>query len=102
VEVNFLTHEVKRGDRTLHLTAKEFHLLYFLALHAGEVLSHRRILQAVWGPDYGGEVQYLRVHINRLRKKLEADPAHPAYLLTDPAVGYRLWIPTVRSNRQAG
>ena len=93
VEVDFETHEVKRGGRVDHLTAKEFKLLHCLASHAGEVISHRRLLQAVWGPDYGDEVEYLRVFINQLRKKVEPDPANPAYILTDPSAGYRLSIP---------
>ncbi|HZT33388.1 MAG TPA: response regulator transcription factor [Bryobacteraceae bacterium] len=101
VEVNFETHEVKRPDGTMHLTAKEFKLLHFLASRAGEIVSHRRILQAVWGPDYGDEVEYLRVCINQLRKKIELDPASPVHLLTEPSVGYRLSLPRAgRSARQ--
>lgn len=94
VKVDFETHEVERTDGVVHLTAKEFKLLHFLASHAGEVVSHRRILQAVWGPDYGDEVEYLRVFINQLRKKIEPDPANPAYILTDPSAGYRLSLAT--------
>jgi len=93
VKIHFETHEVERQDGVVHLTAKEFKLLYCLASHPGEVLSHRRILQAVWGPDYGDEVEYLRVFINQLRKKIESDPANPAFILTDPSAGYRLSIP---------
>jgi two-component system KDP operon response regulator KdpE len=93
VKVDFETHEVERKDGVVHLTATEFKLLHFLALHAGEVVSHRRILQAVWGPDYGDEVEYLRVFINQLRKKVEPDPPNPAYILTDPSAGYRLSLP---------
>ena len=92
VKIHFETHEVERQDGVVHLTAKEFKLLYCLASHPGEVLSHRRILQAVWGPDYGDEVEYLRVFINQLRKKIESDPANPAFILTDPSAGYRLSI----------
>ena len=58
--------------------------------HAGEVVSHRGLLQAVWGPDYGNEVEYLRVFINQVRKKIERDPRNPRYLLTEPSIGYRL------------
>jgi two-component system KDP operon response regulator KdpE len=94
VEVNFETHEVKRNDGVSHLTAKEFKLMHCLASHPGEILSHRRILQAVWGPDYGDEVEYLRVLINQLRKKIEPDPANPAYILTEPSTGYRLVLAT--------
>jgi two-component system, OmpR family, KDP operon response regulator KdpE len=95
VKINFETHEVERRDGVVHLTAKEFKLLYCLASHPGDVLSHRRILQAVWGPDYGDEVEYLRVFINQLRKKIEPDPANPAYILTDPSAGYRLCVPSL-------
>ncbi len=94
VEVNFESHEVKRKDGVVLLTAKEFKLLRCLASHKGEGVTHRRLLQAVWGPDYGEEVEYLRVFINQLRKKIEPDPAHPVYILTDPSLGYRLSVPS--------
>jgi two-component system KDP operon response regulator KdpE len=93
VSVDFETHEVKRKDGDVRLTAKEFKLLYCLASRPGDVISHRRLLQAVWGPDYGDEVEYLRVFINQLRKKIEPDPSNPAYILTDPSMGYRLSVP---------
>jgi two-component system KDP operon response regulator KdpE len=89
VEIDLESHEVRRGDSILHLTAKEFRLLYYFLQNAGKVVSHRRLLQAVWGPDYGNEVEYLRVFINQLRKKIEADPAHPKFILTEPSSGYR-------------
>jgi two-component system, OmpR family, KDP operon response regulator KdpE len=92
-QVDFETHEVRRRDGVVHLTAKEFKLLRCLASRPGEVISHRRILQAVWGPDYGDEIEYLRVFINQLRKKVEPDPAKPVYILTDPSAGYRLVVP---------
>ena len=93
VSVDFETHEVKRKDGDVRLTAKEFKLLHCLASRPGDVISHRRLLQAVWGPDYGDEVEYLRVFINQLRKKIEPDPSNPAYILTDPSMGYRLSVP---------
>lgn len=89
VEIDLESHEVRRGDTTIHLTAKEFRLLYYLLQNTGRVVSHRRLLQAVWGPDYGNEVEYLRVFINQLRKKIEPDPSHPKYILTEPSSGYR-------------
>ena len=58
-----------------------------------KVLPHRELLQAVWGPDYGDQVDYLRVFVNQLRKKIEANPSNPVYLLTEPWVGYRLQLP---------
>jgi two-component system, OmpR family, KDP operon response regulator KdpE len=102
VEVNFETHEVKRRDGVVRLTAKEFQLLHCLASHPGEVVSHRRLLQAVWGPDYGDEVEYLRVFINQLRKKIEPEPANPAYILTEPSAGYRLSVPSRGQSRDKG
>jgi two-component system, OmpR family, KDP operon response regulator KdpE len=73
----------------VRLTPKEFDLLRHLVANQGKPLEHRRLLQAVWGPDYGDETEYLRVFINQLRKKIEPDPAHPKYIHTDPWVGYR-------------
>ena len=92
VEVNLESREVKRKDGVVHLTAKEFKLLQELASHPGEVVSHRAILEAVWGPGYGEEVEYLRVFINQLRKKVEPDPGNPVYILTEPSAGYRLAV----------
>src|SRR5580658_5707583 len=88
--INLETHEVRREGTTIHLTAKEFKLLHYLVEHAGALVPHRRLLQAVWGPDYGDEVEYLRVFINQVRKKIEPDPRNPRYLLTEPSIGYRL------------
>jgi two-component system KDP operon response regulator KdpE len=90
VEIDLETHEVRRQGTTIHLTAKEFKLLHYLVEHAGALVPHRRLLQAVWGPDYGDEVEYLRVFINQVRKKIEPDPRNPRYLLTEPSIGYRL------------
>ncbi|RPJ54031.1 MAG: DNA-binding response regulator [Acidobacteria bacterium] len=92
VMVNFLQRRVTAGEREIRLTPKEFDLLQYLANNPDRPVPHRRLLQAVWGPDYGDEVEYLRVFINQLRKKIEPDPSHPAYILTEPWVGYRLHI----------
>jgi two-component system KDP operon response regulator KdpE len=73
----------------VRLTPKEFDLLLYLVDNAGVPIPHGKLLQAVWGPDYGGEVEYLRTFVNRLRKKIEADPGNPRHLLTEPWVGYR-------------
>jgi two-component system KDP operon response regulator KdpE len=81
-----------RGEQ-VHLTPKEFELLRHLILNAGKPLTHRRLLQAVWGPDYGDEPEYLRVMINQLRKKIESDPSRPKLILTEPWVGYRFQAP---------
>jgi two-component system KDP operon response regulator KdpE len=94
VEIDFDTRQVSSKGRHLHLTPKEFELLRYLVSHANKVLSHRELLQAVWGPDYGDQVDYLRVIVNQLRKKIESKPASPEYLLTEPWVGYRLHLPS--------
>jgi len=92
VTVNFPQRRVTAGNREIRLTPKEFDLLQYLANNPDQPVPHRRLLQAVWGPDYGDEVEYLRVFINQLRKKIEPDPSHPAYILTEPWVGYRLHV----------
>lgn len=78
------------GTRPIHLTPTEYKLLLTLMQHVGKVLTHQQLLSAVWGPDYAHATQYLRVYMGNLRRKLEADPAQPRYLHTEPAVGYRL------------
>jgi two-component system KDP operon response regulator KdpE len=92
VVVDFDARQVQSAGRRVRLTPKEFEVLRHLALHANKVVTHRELLQAVWGPDYGDEVDYLRVIMNQLRKKVEAQPSSPAYLLTEPWVGYRLQL----------
>jgi two-component system KDP operon response regulator KdpE len=90
VEVDFDARQVQAGTRHVRLTPKELDVLRYLAAHVNKTVTHRELLQAVWGPDYGDEVDYLRVVMNQLRKKIEAHPAKPVYLLTEPWVGYRL------------
>jgi two-component system, OmpR family, KDP operon response regulator KdpE len=80
---------VKRNGEAVHLTPKEFELLHFLMSHAGLPLTHARMLAAVWGPEYGGELEYLRTFVRQLRKKLGDDASSPKYLVTDAQVGYR-------------
>jgi two-component system, OmpR family, KDP operon response regulator KdpE len=87
--VDFGARTVANGVTTEHLTPKELDLLRYLTQHANEAVSHRELLQAVWGPDYGDQVDYLRVFIKNLRKKIEANPEHPEYIQTEPWVGYR-------------
>ena len=82
-------HEVTVQGRLADLTPIEFNLLVYLMRHAGKVLSHRDILQNVWGHEYGNEVEYLRVYMGHLRQKVEADPLKPKYILTDRGIGYR-------------
>jgi len=93
VEVDFDTRHVIARGRNVRLTPKEFDLLRYFVAHANRVLPHRELLQAVWGPDYGDQVDYLRVFVNQLRKKIEARPSSPTFLLTEPWVGYRLNLP---------
>ena len=76
-------------DRAVHLTPKEFDLLFYLARHAGKVITHRALLGAVWGGESTEQVEYLRVFVGQLRKKLEPSPDSPRYIVTDPWVGYR-------------
>jgi two-component system KDP operon response regulator KdpE len=91
--INFVARRVTVDGTEVRLTPKEFDLLRYLASNPDVVIPHAKLLQAVWGPDYGEEVEYLRVFINQLRKKIEPDPSHPAYLLTEPWVGYRFSLP---------
>ena len=97
VQVDFDARQVTARGRTVRLTPKEFELLRYLVGHANKTLSHRELLQAVWGPDYGDQVDYLRVFVNQLRKKIEPKPSSPAFLLTEPWVGYRLQLPPEES-----
>jgi two-component system KDP operon response regulator KdpE len=94
VQIDFDAREVSAHDRKVRLTPKEFDLLRYLAAHANKTVSHRELLQAVWGPDYGDQVDYLRVFVNQLRKKIESTPSQPVFLLTEPWVGYRLNVPS--------
>ena len=82
-------HQVSRDGEVLRLTPKEFDLMAALALNAGRVMTHRKLLGQVWGPAHVDDVPYLRVFIGQLRQKLERDPARPELILTEPGVGYR-------------
>ncbi|VVM07441.1 KDP operon transcriptional regulatory protein KdpE [Methylacidimicrobium cyclopophantes] len=90
LEIDLSARRVWVNKKELHLTATEYALLRLFARHAGKVLTHRQILQEVWGPKSVEQTHYLRVYIGRLREKLERDPARPLLLLTEPGVGYRL------------
>ena len=89
LRIDFDKRVVTVKNNPVRLTPKEFELLRHLVANQGKTLGHRRLLQAVWGPDYGEETEYLRVFINQLRKKIEPDPHKPRYILTEPWVGYR-------------
>ncbi len=89
LSIDLARHVVTRTGADVKLTPTEFNLLAYLAANAGRVLTHQAILKNVWGDPEADQVEYLRVYMHQLRKKLEADPAQPAYLLTEPGVGYR-------------
>jgi two-component system, OmpR family, KDP operon response regulator KdpE len=87
--IDFAARTVAKRGATAHLTPKELDLLRYLTQRSNETVPHRELLQAVWGPDYGDQVDYLRVFIRNLRNKIEPDPEHPEYITTEPWIGYR-------------
>ncbi len=87
--IDFDARAVISGDSSVHLTPKELDLLRYLTERPNQAVPHRELLQAVWGPDYGDQVEYLRVFIKNLRRKIEPNPERPEYILTEPWVGYR-------------
>jgi two-component system KDP operon response regulator KdpE len=89
LEIDFETRKIRVRGNNVRLTPKEFELLRYLVSQAGKPVPHRELLQAVWGPDYGDQTDYLRVFITHLRKKIESNPSKPKYILTEPWVGYR-------------
>jgi two-component system KDP operon response regulator KdpE len=93
LEIDFAARRATLNGNAVRLTPKEFDLLKYLVDHANKAIPHRKLLQTVWGPDYGEEVEYLRVVVNQLRKKIEPVPSKPRYLLTEPWVGYRFALP---------
>jgi two-component system, OmpR family, KDP operon response regulator KdpE len=93
VEIDLPSRHVSVRGHTSSLTAKEFDLLSYFLMRPNRTIAHRELLQAIWGPDYGDELEYLRVFVNRLRKKIEPDPAKPRFLVTDAAAGYRFHLP---------
>jgi two-component system, OmpR family, KDP operon response regulator KdpE len=89
ITIDFISRTVARDGKTTHLTPKELDLLRYLTQRANKAVPHRELLQAVWGPDYGDQVDYLRVFVKSLRKKMEANPDQPQYITTEPWIGYR-------------
>jgi two-component system KDP operon response regulator KdpE len=94
IELDPVKYRVQKRGHSIHLTPKEFEMLHYLMLHAGEPIPHARLLKSVWGPEYGNELEYLRTFVRQLRKKIEDDPKHPQYLLTDAYIGYRFNEPS--------
>jgi two-component system KDP operon response regulator KdpE len=90
IRIDLDKQSVTADGRPVHLTPHEYRILKLLALNPGKLLTHRTILQEVWGPAYGAESNYLHVYVSQLRRKLEPDPARPQYLVTEPGAGYRL------------
>lgn len=88
--LDFAAKTATTAGRPIHLTPTEWRILAALASHRGKLVSHAELLKAAWGPAYGQELNYLRVFANQLRRKLEADPSQPRYLVTEPGLGYRL------------
>jgi two-component system KDP operon response regulator KdpE len=91
--IDFASRRVAVGERAVELTRTEFDLIAHLALNAGRVITHRSLLQAVWGPEYGDETEYLWTYVRRLRHKIEPDPQNPRYILTQVGVGYSFASP---------
>ena len=96
LELDLEKRELRVARKPVHLTPHQFDLLRVLASNEGKLLTHRAILQEVWGPGYGSESNLLHVHVSQLRRKIEPDPARPRYLLTEPGAGYRLVDPAGR------
>lgn len=93
IEVNLGSRHVSIDNADVRLTPKQFEVLNYLIANPNVAIPHGKILQTVWGPDYGDEAEYLHVIVNQLRKKIEPDPAKPRYILTEPRFGYRFMLP---------
>jgi two-component system KDP operon response regulator KdpE len=90
LQIDLADRRIARAGEEVHLTPIEFDLVRVLAQNEGRLVTHRQLLRDVWGPQYGEETHYLRVHVAHIRAKLERDPSRPRYLITEPGVGYRL------------
>jgi two-component system KDP operon response regulator KdpE len=101
LSINFDKRTVDVRDVRVHLAPKEFEILRLLVIHHGKPVTHKRLLQTVWGPDHSGETESLRVVISQLRKKIEKDPTHPVYILTEPWMGYRFQSPDMPSHKNS-
>jgi two-component system KDP operon response regulator KdpE len=102
IELDPTRRMVRKVATLIHLTPKEFDLLHHLMAHAGLPITHRRLLNAIWGLEYGDEIEYLRTYVRQLRKKIEDDPGNPRYLLTDLQIGYRFRDSDLTGGRRSG
>ncbi len=93
LEIDFETRRVLAGGNLVRLTPTEFDILRYLIAHANKPVPHRKLLQAIWGPEYGEQIEYLRVFINQLRKKIEPSASKPTFIQTEPRIGYRFSLP---------
>jgi two-component system KDP operon response regulator KdpE len=94
LQIDLADRRITRAGAEVHLTRIEFDLVRVLAQNEGRLVTHRQLLREVWGPQYGEETHYLRVHVAHIRAKLEDDPSRPRYIVTEPGVGYRLRDPS--------
>jgi two-component system, OmpR family, KDP operon response regulator KdpE len=94
LNIDFQRRLLWRDEEEVHLSPTEFDLLAFMMKNAGAPLTHVKLLRSIWGPEYGGELEYLRSYVRMLRKKIESDPANPKFILTEPWVGYRFHNPS--------
>jgi two-component system KDP operon response regulator KdpE len=94
LEIDLQRRLLWKGEDEVHLSPIEFELLAFMMKHPDAALTHVKLLRTIWGPEYGGELEYLRTYVRTLRKKIEDDPAEPKYILTEPWIGYRFHNPS--------
>jgi two-component system KDP operon response regulator KdpE len=101
LEVDFLNRKVVAGGKIVRLTPTEFDILRYMVSQANKPVPHKRLLQAIWGPDYGEQIEYLRVFINQLRKKIEPPGTKPVFIATEPRIGYRFVLPDSADSAEA-
>jgi two-component system, OmpR family, KDP operon response regulator KdpE len=94
LKIDFERRLLWRDKEEIHLSPREFDLLAFMMKNSGFPLTHVKLLRSIWGPEYGGELEYLRSYVRMLRKKIESDPENPTYILTEPWIGYRFHDPS--------
>jgi two-component system KDP operon response regulator KdpE len=87
--IDFAAKQARRGDETVRLTPTQWHIVEVLVRNAGRLVTYEQLLQEVWGPSYGKETNYLRVFMTQIRQKLEPEPSHPRYFITEPGLGFR-------------